>query len=540
MKAPASVPRSKAAHERRLCPLGGPLKHRLRTAVPGLSVFAILWLLTFRSFDWTSFADNSYAVWQSLGRHLLEDQPWASLQALHIQPPGLNLIEALDLATTPAGHGVLAALFALGAALSVFFVVDTLSLTGVRARWAALTGVGYALLPSTVVYSLWPFSTLPAIFACSLALWGVALARRSPAAGVVASAAGVVLLWLFRSSFPWVFVLAWLVALAVLLVRNSGTRRQVVGGLAGLMVAGGSVMAVQAHYLVSFGLWSTSSWAGENIVKALDGSGNLHVTQEAMDAAKRLGPCQASLVEAIAAGQAPYWAPDDFLALPGCDTYRVASTTGVEALDSPYKDGASDGQWIGNFNTSQRLADSAVFSDVAKEIVKGDPLQLVRMAATGGESGSRGSGLSIYLAPSDDYFFVTPVRTAYPDKTLGGLLSLLFAPAAATLTLLGLVLVLSRREKGRLRRLPLYYFTLALMASHATVSVLFEYGENNRFQAEVAPAFAIMGALVLWSVVPTRSPRPRARPAGPASDGSPAPFPPVERDRAHSDQAGLA
>jgi hypothetical protein len=125
---------SNAAQERGLFPMGGPLKHRVLTALPGLSVFSILWLLTFRAFDWVQFADSSYAVWQSLGRHLLQEQPWASLWALHIQPPGLTVIEALDLRITPSGHGVMATVFALSAALSVFFVVDTLSLVGVRAR----------------------------------------------------------------------------------------------------------------------------------------------------------------------------------------------------------------------------------------------------------------------------------------------------------------------------------------------------------------------------------------------------------------------
>jgi hypothetical protein len=480
------------------------LRSRVLTALPGLSVFSILWLLTYRSMDWASFVDGNYVVWQSLGRHFLQDQPWASLWVLHIQPPGLNVVEALDLASTPTGHGFLAAVFALSAAFSIFFVVDALTRVGVRARWASLTGVGYALLPSTVVYSLWPFSTMPTAFACSLALWGVALARRRPAAGVVTSAAGMVLLWAFRSSFPWFVVLAWLVALGVLLVRSSHVTRPRVSGLIGLVLAGGLVMTVQAHYLISFDLWSTSSWTGENIVKALDGSGDLKVTKDAVAAARQLGPCQGSLAEAIAAGNSPYWAPDQFLALPGCDAFRVHSTSGTEALDSALKDGASDGQWTGNFNSSQRLADSAVFTEVAWEIVKSDPLQLLRMAATGGVSGSRASGLSIYLAPSDDYYFVTPIRAAYHDKSLGGLLSLLFAPAALALTLLGIVLVASRRDRGRLRRLPLYYFTLALLAFHVTVSVLFEYGENNRFQAEVAPALVIMAALVLWSIIPPR------------------------------------
>lgn len=487
------------------------MKDRLVTTLPGLGVFTVLWVLTLRNLEWIAWVDYLYgALWQGLGRHLLESDPWGSLSVLHIQPPGLMSMKVLNLAVTPDGHEFLSAsLFGLGA-LSVVFVVDSLSVSGLRRRWAALAGVGYALLPSTVVYTLFPFSTTPTIFACSLAIWGVVMVKRSPVIGALASSMGVFFLFAFRTSFIWVFVLLWLAALTWLVVRWTHQSRQRFIAVGGVVIIAGLVVGVQAHYLASFGLWTTTSWSGENVIKALAQSGNLRVTGEAIEAADRLGECEGSLARDLAGGNAPSWLPEHVLALAGCGALRHESQTGVEALDSPLKDGVYDGQRAGNFNWSQRLTNSRVFSRVALEVVKAEPMQLVFMAVSGGVSGSRASGVSLYLAPSDDYGWVNGIREGYPNKTLGGLLSLVFAPAALTLTLVGVLLAILRRDGGRIRRNAAFWFSLTLVGYHVLVSNLFEYGENNRFQAEVAPALMFMGALTLWVLLSGTSSRPDA------------------------------
>ena len=470
--------------------------------LPGLGVFSFLWLMTFRNFEWSPWVEFLYgALWQGLGRQVLESDPWGSLSVLHIQPPGLMSIKALDLAVTPAGHEFLGAtLFAFGA-LSVVLVVDSLHLSGLRSRWAALAGVVYALLPSTVLYTLFPFSTTPTIFACSLAIWGVATMRRAPAVGVIASSLGVFLLYVFRTSFTWVFVLIWLLVLIYLALRWSRRGRERVFAIGGVVLIGGLVAGIQIHYVTSFGVWTTTSWSGENVIKALAQSGNMSVTSQAIEAADRLGECEGSLARDLAGGNAPSWLPEHFLALAGCGALRQDSQTGIEAFDSPMKDGVYDGQRAGNFNWSQRLTNSKVFSRVAFEIIRADPMQLAYMAVSGGVSGSRASGISIYLAPSDDYGWVTGIREVYPNKTLGGLLSLAFAPAALTLILVGIVLVMLRRDGGRLRSSAAFWFSIALVSYHLVVSNLFEYGENNRFQAEVAPALLFSAGLSLWVIL---------------------------------------
>lgn len=478
---------------------------RIAAALPGLFAFTLLWIFTMRRFDWAPWVDFLYgALWQGLGRNLLVSDPWGSLTSLHIQPPGLMGLKAINLALTPDNHQFLAVVFFLCGALSVLLVYDSLFLAGLRLRWAGVGGVVFAALPSTVIYTFFPFSTAPTVLGCALALWGVALTVRAPAIGAVASSIGVLLLLLFRTSFVWVFVLFWMAGLVWLVLRRARARRQRLVGLSGLALVAGVVIGLQAHYLASFGLWTMTSWSGENVVKALAESGNLRVTDEALNASAQLGECEGALARDLAGGNAPSWLPEHVLALPGCGPLRAESRTGVEALDSPYKDGIYDGQRAGNFNWNQRLVISRVFTRVATEVVKAEPMQMIFMAFTGGVSGSRTSGLSIYLGPSDDYGWVVGIREAYPSKTMGGLISLLFAPIAVTLTILSLLLVLLRRDGRRLRRSPTYWFALGLVGYHLAVSVLFEYGENNRFQAEVAPAWLILSAMTLATILGTR------------------------------------
>lgn len=190
--------------------------------------------------------------------------------------------------------------------------------------------------------------------------------------------------------------------------------------------------------------------------------------------------------------------------LPGCELVSAGAVTGVKAFDSPDKTGFKDGGVAPNFNWSQRLAFSKVVSRVAIEMVKEKPSQLLFMALYAGPSGVRTSGAAIYLAPSISYSFVEDIRLVYPNNSVvAGLFQRLFAPAAVALTLLGLAAVLFRRA-NQLSGQPLYWFTLGIIGYHVGVSTFGEYGENYRFQAEVASALAIMSTLVLWRLVPEK------------------------------------
>ena len=99
---------------------GKTIPARIQASIPGLTIYVILWLLTVRYLDWRSQVEGSYGM-HSLGRNLLEEQPWESLQSLHIQPPGLNAVQALDLFFTPDSHMFLLLLMGVLGLASVFF-----------------------------------------------------------------------------------------------------------------------------------------------------------------------------------------------------------------------------------------------------------------------------------------------------------------------------------------------------------------------------------------------------------------------------------
>lgn len=484
---------------------------RALAPVPGLVVASALWLLTRLRFDYESMLEGP-GSWHYLGPHLLTDKPVESLLALHVQPPGVNALRAVDLALTPGSHIAIGLTYLILMLATVALVVDTLVEVGPRPRWAAASGVGLALLPATVLYAFSANSTIPTMAGCALAIWGVARMGRQPSLGAAASALGTVWLFAFRSSFTWLFALVWLVAVGLLLRRLGRRRgRRVRGGVAAVVTAGLLVVGIQAHYLASFGVGTLSSWTGENLFKALRQSNHLHVTGDAVAKASALGPCHASLISAIAAGEDLAWQPTAFYELPGCADLLPDETTGIEALDSSSADGLDDGAWQGNFNWAGRLRASAVFTDVMRVVVLDDPSQLVYMAVSGG-SGQQGSGLSIYLSPADGGVFMASMRSAYPNQTLGGVIGLFFAPVALFLGLLGAVLAIAGRDRGRLRRQAVFWFGLGMVAYHLPVSTLVEYGENNRFQAEIAPVLTVVAALVLWAVVPPKPAQTAPRP----------------------------
>lgn len=490
----------------------GHVAGRWFASPPALGLALVLWAWTRLRFDFPSTIGGP-GSWHYLGDYLLTNKPVESIWALHVQPPGLNTVRALDFALTPNSHLSIELFYLLLMVATLWLVVDALVLVGLRPLWAGACGVVMALLPATVLFSLSANSTMPTMFGCALALWGLAMMRRRPGLGVVASAGGMLVLFTFRSSLLWIFVLVWLSAVGYLLWRS----RCAVGrwsrlGVTGVLTGSVLVLGIQAHYLTSFGLVTTSSWSGENVFKALRQSNHLHVTPEAVQEASAIGPCHAGLVANIASGGDVAWQPAAFYSLPGCTELAVPAPTGIEALDSSSTGGLDDGAGQGNFNWSGRLQASQIFSDVMRVVVRHDPTQLAYMAVSGFGDIGRDSGLSIYLAPPEDGEFMAGRRPAYPNKTIGGVMSLFFAPVALFLAAAGVALALTRRDRSRLRLQPVFWFGIGLISYHLAVSTLAEYGENNRFQAEISPVLIVVSALVVWAVVPPRTPRVQTAP----------------------------
>lgn len=249
---------------------------------------------------------------------------------------------------------------------------------------------------------------------------------------------------------------------------------------------------------------SLSSWTGENLAKALNSSGALTVTPEA-ESRIRLVPCEAELLDTLLEGQTLMWSPKSFRDLQGCRMLPTLAPRGTKVWDSPVKDGQYDGRFVGNFNWSERLVASRVWNSLMLKVIADQPSQLVAIAVST-PSGARQSALGIYLGPSEDYAFVTPIRDKYPYPWLGGIISLFFAPTMILFGMAGFVVAVMRRDQRTIGLLTLT-FSLLIIGYHMLVSTVVEYGENMRFQAEITPVILVAGFLGFTQLVTTKSKR---------------------------------
>ncbi len=479
-------------------------------AIPGALVFTLLWILTWRNFGFaSSVSENIDFLWQSLGNYFLTTDPWGSLSVLHIQPPLLNALFAVDLWLTPSSHLFLGFLYFLCALGSVVLVVDTSVRLGVPRVWAAVSGVILALLPSTVLYSLWTYNVILTAFLAVAAVWGVALFRSRPVTGITVSIFSVLGLVLTRSTFVWVLLVVWAVLLVLMLLK-SRSRMGVEAlrwSIVSVVIAVSLGIALQVHYFSSFGLATMSSWSGQNIAKALTTAGTLNVTPNAR-AEIAADPCLTDILITFENRQVNVWDPGGQLNLPGCLAVPRATERGILAWDAPYK-GVLGLEGDMNYNTGNALVASQQWTNLMSIVVRADPLQLARMAF-GTSEGTRASGLELYLSSAEAFPFISEQMKSLPFADQLNVISRIFAPVTWILVILGWLSALVVRSSS-LRGMWAYWLGSGLLVFHAMVSTLLEYGENMRFRAELDPVLLMLATVSLFSVIAAvRSLRQRA------------------------------
>lgn len=458
---------------------------------PGVLIFGALWLATVVPFDYrTATSADMDFLWQSLGLGFLSQDPLASLSVLHIQPPGLNALFALDLAITPDSHTFLLVIFAIAVGLTIVMLTDAIRrVTGSRA--AALgAGVIYALLPATVLYALYAYNTTITAFFAIATIWPLTFIKTRPTVSLLMSSSAVLGLVLTRSTFIWLFMLVWVIALLWWGIKRTGIRTASAIAAAGapLLVA----LALQLHYSANFGIPFMSSWSGQNMAKALQVSGKLNITDEAQDSLAAM-PCESAVLSAWQQGQLNIWDPGGTLRQPGCEALPVPSVQGILAWDNELKANSTEM----NFNERRALAASGVWSRLMNTIVLADPWQLPAMAVMSNEGISK-SGVGLYLTRADDYPFLDSARQFLPTANVLAPLASLFAPLAWLLVIIGGLFALIRKH-SRLRVSAPFWFAFGLLVFHAAASTLLEYSENMRYRAEIDPVlmFAAVAALLL-------------------------------------------
>jgi hypothetical protein len=458
--------------------------------IPGAVIALGLWVWAFARFDFAADAQgNIDDLWQSLGSGILLADPVGSIMTLHIQPPLLNTLFAVDLALTPSTHLFLAAVNLAAMVGSIALLVDALMRVGVG-YWVSLGGgVLYAVLPGTVAYSLWVYNvTLTGLFAMT-AVWGVAVAKTRPSLGASVSGLAVLGLVSTRSTFAFPILVLWVAALVWLTWRRRSVR--LLGVLGAVLAIG---FGMQLHYFANFGLVTMSSWGGQNVLNATRTAGVFTVSAVAEEAL-RSEPCSSAALDALVGERLNVWDPGGLLALEQCEDVVVLPERGVPAWDEQFRPGSEQL----NFNWRVGLAASEVWTDVAISVVRGDPMQLVRMAVAP-PGGVLESGVARYLSRSENYRWVLPTAEALPLSQQGVLLSTVFAPVAWLVMIAGWVFAaVSRRWRSASR--PAFWFASGLLVFHVSASTLLEYAEAMRFRAEVETVLLFAATASVWWIV---------------------------------------
>ena len=454
--------------------------------IPGAVVASGLWIRAYVGGDYAEAAQRDIdLLWQSLGSGILAADPIGSLRGLHIQPPLVNTLFAVDLAISPSMHLFLLLVNLAATVASIALLVDSLVRIGVSRVLSGTAGVLLALLPGTIAYSLWVYNvTLTGFFAIT-AIWGVALARSLVVPGITVSAVAALGLVLTRSTFAIPVLIAWVLALAWLAWRARARPALVSLGVVLLLGLG-----VQAHYLASFGQVTMSSWGGQNVLNAARTSGVLTVTPAARGAVAA-DSCSSAALEAFEENRLNLWDPGGLLALPECGELAIPEPRGVVAWDEQFKPGSQEL----NLNWRYGLAASGVWAGIAVDVVRGDPLQLARMALAP-PAGVQASGVARYLSRSENYPWVVETAESLPFASVGSAYSTVFAPVAWLAVILGWIGAAASRRWRRSTH-PAFWFGSALLVFHISASTLLEYAEAMRFRAEVEPVlmFVAVGSV---------------------------------------------
>jgi hypothetical protein len=238
------------------------------------------------------------------------------------------------------------------------------------------------------------------------------------------------------------------------------------------------VLVTQLHYLTAFGLVTTSSWSGENIVKALAQSGAL--PQETRDQASQTDPCYHELLHGA---NLFFYPASDY---PTCTAGYTAVTTGVAVHDNPTKQGVEGTDY--NFNEGKRLYLAKKWNSLATYLVLHDPISVLRV---GPATASQFFGdVTKFQFIADNYPAGYGIWRWY--RPLNTLLPI----AGWSFILLGAAAFLSIARLSRRFSYP-FWFALSLLIYHALCSMFLESGENERFAAEAYPLVLTLAAFAI-------------------------------------------
>jgi hypothetical protein len=444
-------------------------------SAPGVVLFTGLYsiaIVTGARFQWYWAQDGGI---HSAGVDYLLAQPIQSILWTHIQPPLLNTIYLIAYQFGDYASLLTQLFYFFLVALTVALIPITLRLVGISRSMSMISGIIFALLPATTLYSLWPYSTSIVSLLAVCSIFGVALMSRRPRLGLFVSFSAMFLLFLTRPTFNWVFVLAWVIALSIYAFKRWGLNLRFV-----ILTAFGFIIVtflIQGHYLLSFGTPTLSTWASENLSRSIVFKG---LTAEGRQTLANQDPCFSDLINT------GVWKPPS--AYPNCVDEVIPPKENVLVWDEPDLPKREN-----NLNYGGRLPLSDKWAALDLAALRLDPLSVPRFVF--GSDFSSGT-LGIYLSPPEDHPY--PLRNFSELPALWSPLRYisLVLPIISWFIIILSAITLSIRKfrPTNLPTLGTYFFGISALLAHGAVSILGDFGENMRFRGELDGVLIIVAA----------------------------------------------
>lgn len=454
--------------------IGRLLKQELfqRHFVLPLGVFTFLYCFTLGKGEFGKNWIND--LWQSLGIEALKSDPINSLANNHIQPPGLNLIFAIFL-KFPNYMFLLQIFFYLVTLLTVYFAVRTIHLVTNSNRLAQNVGILFAGLPTTVLYSLFPYNTCLVAFGCSLFALGLCEFTLKSSHSLKKYLLGILVIFLVRPTFIWLVAL---IFAFLPLVFKSVIKSNL---LEIFLIVVLPVISIQSFYFYKFHQLTTSSLGSLNLMDAMLGA--QVINEKELEKAAREDECLQSVAKAYLYHRdtAIFWANLDFL--PSSCFSDVSKFRAGQFFAGPYKaEGGIDSKTI-QFNTEERLAFSKKLNSFVTKLVLQNPTAPLQMAI--GANG-RQSTFEILLQPGYQFFFLAGnLRAGAPLNMLTRPVGALFPASSVFLSFSILIfLILNQRIRNKWQIL---FQTNIFVFFWIFASVLTTAGENARHLVEIYP-----------------------------------------------------
>lgn len=420
---------------------------------------------------------------QSLGVQALSLDPFHSLLNNHIQPPGLNLIFAVAL-QLPLSKWLLQSFFFLVTLFTILMVTECSRLISSSKRIGIALGIIYSLLPTTVLYSLYPYNQSLVAFGFALASLGLAKAKTRSRFSEFFWCLGLLVVFLVRPSMIW--ILAIFIGLLPFVIRVLNFKKIAVF----FVVLFIPVCGIQAFYFYKFGLTSTSSWSSMNRIDALVNSGV--ISKAELERSVSGDTCLESLISAQRdpdTGGYDFWG--DIKSLDSsCFIGKTRFEPGkylVEGTKGPTKF-----PYYKNIqrNTAERLMLSRHWDRLANNLFRQEPLAPLQMAI--GSNGST-SSFEVLIRPGYSFLFLADNLWA------GAPLNMFFRPIGAvfpagsiffSLGVIGILFFWRLRGKNGVYSTEILILNTILFVWIA-ISTLASIGENARHLVEVYPLLII-------------------------------------------------